>query len=98
MQLNEHNFQEETKDGLVLVDFYTAWCQPCRMLAPILEKLTNVKVCKVDVEQENKLGARYGATAVPTLVFFKNGQPVDHMVGLQSQSILQQKIDMLSSI
>lgn len=95
MLLNESNFREETKEGLVVVDFYTDSCPPCKMLAPILETVTDAKICKVDAEQEAQLCAEFGISAVPTLLFFKDGQQVDRSLGVLTKAALQAKIDKL---
>lgn len=95
MLLNETNFQEETKEGLVVVDFYTDSCQPCKMLAPVLGLVTGAKICKVNAAVETGLCAEFAISAVPTLLFFKDGQKVDKSVGFVNQSALQAKIDKL---
>ena len=94
--LNEGNFQEKTSQGVVLVDFFSEHCGPCRMLAPVLETLQNAAVYKVDVYECLNIAGQYGVSAVPTLVFLKNGQEVHRMVGLQSASVLQNKINELA--
>ncbi len=81
----------------VLVDFYAPWCGPCRMLAPMLEKLADelagrVKVVKVNVDDAGAVAEHYGITGVPTLMIFKGGQVVDTMVGLSSPRALVEKL------
>lgn len=95
LEINE--FSQEINHGLVLVDFYTPYCGPCKQLAPILEKLENVKLVKVDVSENIELGSMYNVTAVPTLIFFKDGQQVYRTMGLQSKELLQCKIDELGN-
>ncbi len=94
--LNESNFQEETKEGLVVVDFYTDSCPPCKMIAPVLESVTGAKICKIDATQAPNLCADHRVTVVPTLLFFKNGEVVERSVGVVSKDNLQSKIDRLS--
>lgn len=82
----DDTFSQDTKDGLVLVDFWAEWCGPCRMVAPIVEELSNempgVKFAKVNVDENQRIAQTLGITAIPTLVLYKDGQPVDRVVGL----------------
>lgn len=96
IQINESNFEAETKDGVVVVDFYADWCGPCKLIGPALEEVTGAKICKLDIDKEGDLAAKYSVSAVPTLLFFKDGLPVDRMVGIQSAAVLQAKVDELS--
>ena len=84
----------------VLVDFWAAWCGPCLALAPILEELANetdaVQICKVDVDQNQELAARYNIRSIPTMLFFKNGEMADQLVGLVSKDALLKKIQSLA--
>jgi len=93
IQINENNFDAETKEGVVLLDFYADWCQPCKMLVPALEGITGVKVCKVNIDTQSALATKFKVASIPTLVFLKDGVPMDTMVGLQSAQILQAKVD-----
>ena len=84
-QATELNFEELTKDGLVLVDFYADWCGPCKMIAPVLEEIDSeeqdLNIVKVNVDEQGVLAQRYGVMSIPTLVLFKDGQKVDQLVG-----------------
>mgnify|MGYP003621711730 CR=1 FL=1 len=82
-------FQQETASGLVLVDFYTEWCGPCKKMLPVLEQLSNVKVVKVNVEEQGDISEQFSAYAVPTLVLLKDGKQVAKKVGLQTLDSLQ---------
>lgn len=100
--LTDANFEEEVLNasGPVLVDFWATWCGPCRMLAPVVEKLANeyagkVKVCKLDVDQGMNTAGKYQISSVPTLIAFKNGQIVFQTAGLQSKEVLAAKLDAL---
>lgn len=93
IEVNESNFDEETSSGLVLVDFYAAWCAPCRAIQPVLESLTGIKVVKVDVSSNKNLAVKYQVSAIPKLVFIKDGVVVDSITGLSNSRTLQQKID-----
>src|SRR5574343_290478 len=95
-ELNENNFDDNVKDGLVLVDFYTTWCGPCKLMTPVLEKLTDVKVYKVDAEENRDLASDFSVSAVPCLIFFKDGVEVDRITGLQSETTLKNKIKVLN--
>ncbi len=91
------DFREKTKAGLVLVDFWAAWCGPCRMVAPILEQLAAEKggaltVCKVDVDALPELAAQYGVMSIPALLLFRDGQLVKQTVGAQPKAALEKFI------
>ena len=81
------------KYGLVFVDFFASWCGPCKMLAPSVDKLAaehpEAKVVKVDVDQENALAMQYGVQSIPTLIVFKNGQPVNRQMGFVPYEALE---------
>jgi len=78
----------------VLVDFYADWCGPCRMLAPLLreaaQELTGAKIVKVNVDHSPALATRYGVRAIPTLLVFRNGEPVAQHVGLATKEQIKQ--------
>ena len=82
----------------VLVDFWAAWCGPCRMVAPVVEELAQeyegkISFAKVDVDQNPKTASRYGIMSIPTLLLFKKGEPVSHIVGLRPKAELKQSLD-----
>ena len=89
IELNSSNFEEHTKDGLVLVDFYAPWCGPCRALSPIVEKLQNIKVFKVNIDDSPELANEFKVSIIPFLVFLRNGVEVESILGVQSQNALQ---------
>ncbi|MCI9063133.1 MAG: thioredoxin [Clostridia bacterium] len=92
INLNESNFNKEimNTDELILVDFFATWCGPCKMLSPIISEIANeysnsVKVCTVNVDENQDLVRKYNITSVPTLIFFKKGMPVKSSVGFCSK-------------
>ena len=76
--------------GTVLVDFFATWCGPCKMLAPVLEKVADkhpdVKIVKVDVDQSSDLASKYGVMGVPTMIVFKDGQIANKAVGYKNEA------------
>ena len=93
--LEKNNFEEEIKNGLWLVDFFTTWCGPCQMMNPILENL-DVNILKVDVDKFNELSNKFGIMSVPTLIFFKDGEKKEQLIGFQDEETLCEIIDNLS--
>ena len=85
-------FDNEVKEGLVLVDFFATWCGPCKMLSPLLEDLANekpdLKILKIDVDEVGPLAARFGIQAIPTLMLFKDGERKDTKLGYQNKNQL----------
>ena len=89
MHLTKDNFDSVTSSGIVLVDFWATWCGPCRMQAPILEELDeqlggNVKICKLDVDDEPAIAQRFGVMSIPTLMVFRNGEMISKEVGVHT--------------
>lgn len=92
--LTSENFEEEVikSDKPVLVDFWATWCGPCRMIAPIVEQIAeeneDIKVCKVDVDDQPELTSSFGIQSIPTLIVFKNGEIVNKAVGARSKEAI----------
>lgn len=95
IELNESNFNQETAQGLVLVDFYADWCGPCKMLAPVLEQITGINVFKVNTDDSHQLALQYGISSIPTLLFIQDGNVVDKITGLVPKEAIQRRVDAL---
>ncbi|HMS51314.1 MAG TPA: thioredoxin [Chitinophagales bacterium] len=100
MQFTDANFSEAVinSDKLSVVDFWAEWCGPCRMVGPIIEELATeyngqVNVGKVDVDNNQQVSLNYGIRSIPTVLFIKNGQVIDKIVGAASKAIYKQKIE-----
>ncbi|MDZ7294328.1 MAG: thioredoxin [candidate division KSB1 bacterium] len=100
VELTDANFASEVTEhkGLVLVDFWAEWCGPCRMVAPVVEKVAadyagRLKVGKVNVDLHGKAAMTYGVTGIPTLILFKDGQVVDKIVGAVPEKELKKMVD-----
>ena len=96
----DDNFEQEViqSDQPVLVDFWAEWCMPCRMLAPTIEKIANdfagkVKVGKVDTDANRDISVKYGISAIPTVILFKNGQVAQKFVGLRKEADFKQALE-----
>jgi len=100
--LTDNNFQETIKNSqqLVMVDFWASWCAPCRMLAPVVEEIAKdyegkLAVGKLNVDENPNTASSFGVMSIPTLIFFKNGQEVERIIGFQPKEALQKVIDSL---
>ncbi len=98
------NFEEEVlaSDIPVFVDFYADWCMPCKMMAPVVEKLAEkydgkVKVGKCNIDEENKIASQYGIMSIPTMIIFVGGEIKETVIGAVSQKELEEKIDKILS-
>ncbi|MFD2568673.1 thioredoxin [Pseudotenacibaculum haliotis] len=100
LEITDATFEEVVlnSDKPVLVDFWAAWCGPCRMLAPIVDELSNdyegkAVIGKVDVDANQQFAAKYGVRNIPTVLIFKGGELVDKQVGVAPKSVYEQKIN-----
>jgi thioredoxin 1 len=95
VNVSDQTFKAEVEgQGTVLVDFWAPWCGPCKMIAPVLEDLDKevgdkVKIAKVNVDDNPESASRFGVLSIPTLIVFKDGQPVDKIVGFQPKEALK---------
>ena len=99
VQLTSENFDSEVGQfpGTVMVDFWAPWCGPCRMVAPIVEELAKeyegkAKVAKLNTDEAPDIAGRYGIRSIPTMMFFKNGEMVQQMVGAYPKSKIVEKL------
>ncbi|MDD5405503.1 MAG: thioredoxin [Sulfurovaceae bacterium] len=100
IELTNSNFESTIKEGVSLVDFWAPWCGPCRMIAPVIEELANdfegkANICKVNTDDEQDIAIKFGIRSIPTILFFKNGELVDQMIGAASKDAFTQKLNAL---
>lgn len=100
LKLSDENFKQEVleSDVPVLVDFWATWCGPCRMVGPIIEEIAEeyagkAKIGKVNTEDNANLAGEYGVISIPTMLIFKNGKPVDQIIGAVPKEAITKKID-----
>jgi thioredoxin 1 len=96
-QLSDANFQAQVKNGVTLVDFWAAWCMPCKMMAPVLNETaealgSTAKIAKLDVDSNRESSAKYGVRSIPTLILFKNGKEINRFVGVKTTDFLLKEI------
>lgn len=102
LEVTDVTFVEETKEGLVLIDFWATWCGPCRMQAPILEQLSQeidedeLKILKMDVDENPETARQFGIMSIPTLMFKKDGEVVKQVAGVHTKDQLKAIIAELS--
>jgi thioredoxin 1 len=97
IELTDKNFEQQVRNRIILVDFWAAWCAPCRMMAPVLNEIAtdlsgNTYVAKVNVEQYQSLAKNFKIRGIPTMVLLKNGVEVERFVGVKSKEYLMQQI------
>ena len=102
VELNDDNFEQEVlkSDIPVLVDFWAEWCAPCKVIAPLIDELATqysgkIKVVKMDVDQNPQSSMSYGIRSIPTLLFFKEGKPVDQLLGAVPKNQIEDKLTAL---
>jgi thioredoxin 1 len=93
VNITDESFKNEISNGVVLVDFWAPWCGPCKMIAPVLEEINEemadqVKIAKLNVDDNQVTTAEYGVMSIPTLLLFKNGEVVEKVIGFQPKENL----------
>lgn len=97
LTLTDTNFQQQTKNKVVLVDFWAEWCAPCKMMAPVLNDVAgelsgNSYVGKLNIEQYQSMAQKFNVRSIPTLILFKNGKEVKRFVGIKQKDFLLKEI------
>lgn len=102
MNFTQDNFEKEVLQAKspVLVDFWAEWCPPCRLLAPVVEKLAKdykgkIKIGKLNADENQAIAEKYQVMSLPTLIFFKEGKMVDKLLGAQPEGVIRKKLDEL---
>lgn len=100
LHVTDANFDTEILQhkGVAMVDFWAAWCMPCRAVAPVIEQLADeyagkVKVAKLNVDENPRTTAKFGIMSIPTMLIFKDGQVVDQAIGAQPKEMLKRRLD-----
>ena len=96
--LTDKNFQNKIKTGTVLVDFWAAWCMPCKLMVPVLNEVAEetgekVTIAKVNVDEQKLTAARFGIRSIPTMILFQNGKEVKRIVGVKTKEYLLKEFD-----
>ncbi len=91
--LKDENFEEEIKNGKVLVDFYADWCGPCKALGEILETVDNINILKINVDEHQDLAIQFGVMSIPTILLFEDGKQKKKNIGLMNKEDLEHWIE-----
>ncbi len=100
VELDNDNFEATIAEGITMVDFWAPWCGPCRMIAPVIEELAEdfegkATIAKVNTDEQQDIAVKYGIRSIPSILFFKDGEVVDQLVGAASKEAFADKINSL---
>ncbi len=100
VELTGEDFEATIAEGVTMVDFWAPWCGPCRMIAPVVEELAEdfdgkATIAKVNTDEQQDISVKYGIRSIPSILFFKDGEMVDQMVGAASKDAFADKINAL---
>ncbi|MFE0441108.1 thioredoxin [Aerococcus sp. NPDC058936] len=95
VKVTDRTLVSEVQEGITLVDFWAPWCGPCKMLGPVLEELAaefapKIKIAKLNIDENKETASQLGIMSIPTMVLYKNGQPVEKIVGYQPKEVLKE--------
>lgn len=95
VKVTDRTLASEVQEGITLVDFWAPWCGPCKMLGPVLEELAaefapKIKIAKLNIDENKETASQLGIMSIPTMVLYKNGQPVEKIVGYQPKEVLKE--------
>lgn len=99
VNLNEKNFEEEVlkSDKTVLIDFWASWCGPCRMMSPVVDEIAEemkdaVKVCKINIDEEQNLAVKYNVMSIPTFIVIRDGKEIGRTIGVQDKEEIKKML------
>ncbi len=100
VELTNENFDATIAEGVTMVDFWAPWCAPCRMIAPVVEELAEeyegkATIAKVNTDEEQEIAIKYGIRSIPTMLWFKDGQLADQMIGAAGKNVFEEKLKAL---
>ncbi len=100
VELTNENFDATIAEGVTMVDFWAPWCAPCRMIAPVVEELAEeyegkATIAKVNTDEEQEIAIKFGIRSIPTMLWFKDGQLADQMIGAASKGVFEEKLKAL---
>ena len=100
IDINKNNFEKEVleSDKKVIIDFWATWCNPCKMMHPVLEELdkeigASIKIGKINIDNDPELAAKFGVMSIPTFIVFENGKIINSSVGMQSKESLKKLLN-----